>query len=784
MNAMVVVLKRIYFVFLILFFIVISCDTSPNPQKIIKNIEEFDLAVKEAQPNDVIVLANGEWKDTELLFEGYGTADKPITLRAEERGKVILTGASNLRLAGEYLIVEGLVFKNGFTPTGSVISFRKDENNLANHSRLTECVIDNFSNPERQESDYWIELYGKYNRVDHNHIAGKRNLGVTMAVRLTSEESQENHHQIDHNYFGPRPNLGSNGGETLRIGTSHFSLTNSNTIVESNYFDRCNGEHEIISNKSCQNTYKNNVFYECTGTLTMRHGNETLVEGNVFLGNGKPSTGGIRIINAKQTVINNYAYGLTGYRFRGAFVIMNGVPNSPINRYHQAADAIVKNNTFINCDHIQFCAGSDEERSATPINSLMADNLFYHDYKSNLFTVYDDISGISFENNLVSPNIKTNIEPGFLKTEMELVTNEQGFLIPNSKELKSPIKISPDIATLENTGVRWYSKKEPYYNLNSGKGIVVKPALNSLFEAVKNAKAGDILQLNPGETYLVSKIIVLDKPLSILGDSKNKPTILFEKNALFEIQNGGSLSIKAINFDGEKAPDYSGNSLIRTSKYSMNQNYKLFMDQCSVNNLDVNHSFDVLQVAKNTFADTISITNSSFSNITGNVLALDKEIDDKGIYNAEYVILKNNIFKDVQGQVLNLYRGGTDESTFGPFLEIDHCVFDHIGNGKRNKSGTAISLHGVQENEITNNIFSNSQKMDMYLVVGEPIVHILNNNVYNTPMISIRGDQKYKMENIWQFDPDFTEDGTYQLRENSPLKSKATDQTNLGIQNP
>ena len=32
--------------------------------------------------------------------------------------------------------------------------------------------------------------------------------------------------------------LGSNGGETLRIGTSHYSMFNSNTLVENNYFDR------------------------------------------------------------------------------------------------------------------------------------------------------------------------------------------------------------------------------------------------------------------------------------------------------------------------------------------------------------------------------------------------------------------------------------------------------------------------------------------------------------------------------------------------------------------
>ena len=45
-------------------------------------------------------------------------------------------------------------------------------------------------------------MYGKHNRFDHNHLVGKSTVGVTMAVRLDSEESQENYHRIDHNYFG------------------------------------------------------------------------------------------------------------------------------------------------------------------------------------------------------------------------------------------------------------------------------------------------------------------------------------------------------------------------------------------------------------------------------------------------------------------------------------------------------------------------------------------------------------------------------------------------------
>ena len=146
-----------------------------------------------------------------------------------------------MRLAGEHLVVSGLVFKNGFTPTSSVISFAKSKTELANHSRVTETVIDAYNNPERFENESWVTMYGRHNRFDHNHISGKSTKGVTMAVRLNTEASQQNYHRIDHNYFGPRSILGSNGGETLRVGTSHYSLTDSFTTVENNYFDRCDG---------------------------------------------------------------------------------------------------------------------------------------------------------------------------------------------------------------------------------------------------------------------------------------------------------------------------------------------------------------------------------------------------------------------------------------------------------------------------------------------------------------------------------------------------------------
>ncbi|MCG9791253.1 chondroitinase-B domain-containing protein [Flavobacterium algicola] len=756
------------------------CSNAQSNKKVkVANLAEFNLAVKNAKPGTTITLANGVWKNTELVFEGKGTKDQPITLNVEEKGKVTLEGKSNLQMAGEYLHVEGLVFKNGYTPTNAVISFRKNRNEMLNNSRLTECVIDNFNNPERQMQDYWITIYGKNNRIDHNHIIGKKNLGVTMIVGLDTKESVENNHKIDHNYFGPRPTYGNNGGETLRIGTSHSSLENSKTLVESNYFDRTNGEHEIISNKSCQNVFKYNVFFECTGTLTMRHGNETMVDGNVFIGNGKPSTGGVRVINETQTVINNYHIGLTGSRFRGAFVMMNGVPNSTPNRYVPVINSKVNNNTFINCDNIVLCAGSDAERSQAPRNSELSGNIFYNDHKTDLFTIDDDISGIKFQNNILGENLKTTIPSGFKNAKINLVKNKQGFLIPESKAIKTKVVISPNIATKENTGVSWYSKKDRTIALNSGKTIKVPAGINTLYDAAVNSKAGDILELENGGEYLLTKAVEITHPLTFKTVGKDKATILFELMMAFEIQDGGSLSLENIIFDGDKSPDYAGNSAISTSKNAMLENYKLFIENCTFTNFIVNHSFDVLRVSKGTFADTISIQNSTFKNITGHIAALDTETDDIGAYNVEYLIMKNNSITDLQGAALRLYRGGQDESTFGPFLEMDHNVFDHVGYGSKNKYKAAVSLYGVQVIDIKNNIFNNAKAVEMHLVVGEPAVNIINNDFYKTDKLVVTGDQKYNIENSLEINPNFKE-GTHQLMDTSGLKGKATDGTDIG----
>jgi len=704
---------------------------------LVKTPNAYKKALKQVKAGDKVVLANGTWNDFEIVFKGKGTKNKPLTLTAETKGKVILSGQSNLRLAGEYLEVSGLVFKDGYTPSNEVIAFRRNKKDLAYHSRVTEVVIDNYSNPDRFESDYWVSIYGRYNRFDHNHLVGKRNKGVTLAVRLNTEESQQNHHKIDHNYFGPRPILGSNGGETLRIGTSHYSLTDSFTVVENNYFDRCDGEVEIISVKSGKNKILNNTFFESRGTLTLRHGNGNLIEGNVFKGNGVDHTGGIRVINRDQTVRNNYLEGLTGYRFGSGFTVMNGVPNSTINRYHQVVNATVENNTFVDVDHVHLAAGSDAERSAAPKSSRFVNNLFVNNNGKAPFSIFDDISGISFVGNASNLLKENKIKTGIVALPLTLKRASNGLLYPANSEAKN-VGISANLVPTEkaDTGAPWYEKKEPVVAFDSGKVIDVSPGENAIFDAAKAASEGDTLLLSDGN-YIENKIITLDKTLTIKAVNSHKAKIAFERSSLFVIVDNGSLSLDGLTISGSESPDSSGNTLMRTAKWGMLVNYRVKVMNSVIEDLDINHSFHFFDSGSRAFADSIIVKGNVFRNITGDIFRLNKEQDDLGIYNTEYLTVENNTFDNVQSAIVNLYRGGKDESTFGPHLTFVNNTVESSSKSKRNKSKASIKVHGTQVTLISQNTFTGSAPIVVEHTVGEPITAITDNTFNQTDVPSV-----------------------------------------------
>ena len=346
-------------------------------ERVASTPQELSSAIASSGPGDTIIMANGTWTDVVISFYAQGVEGDSITLRAETPGQVILNGNSRLKIGGSYLKVDGLWFDQGELRSGHLIEFRRSSSRLTTHSRLTNCTITNY-NPSSYLTEYkWVSIYGAHNRVDHCHFAGKSHDGATLVVWLRDPPNDSPvWHRIDNNHFGHRPELGKNGGETIRIGTSSRSMQDAYVTVEHNLFEECDGEIEIISNKSGNNVFRHNTFLRSSGTLTLRHGNEASVYGNYFLGEGKSGSGGVRIIGERHKVYNNYFQDLRGTGYRSALAVVNGIPNSPLNRYFQVKDAVVAFNTFVDVEEtFVIGAGKSSTQSLAPDGLQIANNL-------------------------------------------------------------------------------------------------------------------------------------------------------------------------------------------------------------------------------------------------------------------------------------------------------------------------------------------------------------------------------------------------------------------------
>lgn len=361
------------------------------------NAAAFAEAAKSVAAGDTIILQDGTWADARLKIHASGTAEKPVTIKAQTPGKVVFTGDSRIALAGEHIVVDGLWFQN---PTGEeAIELRIDSDELANDCRITNCAVTNELQTAPGQSARFVSIYGARHRVDHCYIAGKTSQGTTVVVWLSNEAKEQGKHQIDHNHFGPRQKLGKNGGETIRIGDSKTSMQTAACVVEHNLFEKCDGEAECISNKSCGNFYRCNTFKGVSGTLTLRHGNKCVVQDNVFLGEKAKGTGGVRIIGEDHLVTGNLFEGLDGDDERSALCIMLGIPDSVPNGYFQVKRAQVKGNTFVNCEHnILIGMQGDKKATLPPVETEITGNSIVTS-KGEAFEIKCAVGGVVMEGN-------------------------------------------------------------------------------------------------------------------------------------------------------------------------------------------------------------------------------------------------------------------------------------------------------------------------------------------------------------------------------------------------
>ena len=765
---------------LIFAFFAFACKENVLPtQVVISNSVELNEAIKNAKPGDEIVLANGVWKDVEIKFRGKGTKDKPITLKAETPGKVSIEGQSYLKFGGEYLVVEGLHFKNGFSPSKAVIDFKishKDApDEISNNCKVTNCVIIDFNKPKRDDSDLWVLFWGRHNELSNCYIAGKTNRGPTVRVSIAGIESINNYHKIINNHFGPRPVKGGPSGETIQLGDSFTSMSPSYTYVANNLFEACNGEVEVISSKTNFNVFKNNVFYKSEGSLVTRHGNYVTVDGNYFIGDGiNENYGGIRIINTGHWVVNNYFYGLKGKSFRSPLAVMNGIPKSPLNRYNQVTDVVVAYNTYVNCSSPwQFGVGQNlaqadvlpksEIRSARAIRTTVANNIVFNEKGlKNIVVENDKADGVVFKNNIVNNEAMPfkDFNGGITEGSLQLRELSDNIFIPvgvpddfeayngfdfntietdllgvSRKDDKSIGAImgkevsNPNILDKSKYGATWFSNEKEF---DIPEMSIVRNA-EELKTKISNASSNHIISLAEG-VYKIDASLVINKTITIQSQPNEKAQIVFsgaENTPLFSLQPYGKLTVENVSLKGNDK-NYAFASL----KENMSNHFGLSVLNSKISNFNY-----VLKVYKQSFAERITFKESSISNCE-NGIELSEETNDKGDYNTEYLTIDNCTFNNVKANVIDYYRGGYDESTIGGNLLVSRSTFTNCGAKEANKR--LINHYGIINVNITKNTFKNNRVKFVSILWGAKNNEASENVISNSGILKTEENLKLK----------------------------------------
>ncbi|MBU2881712.1 VCBS domain-containing protein [Psychrosphaera sp. B3R10] len=363
-----------------------------NCTQTVSSVSALEDAAEDLVAGDTLCLADGTYSgDLELRVEGMGTADKPITVAAEHPGKAIINnGEISVRIGGEHVVIQGFVFRDGETGS-SIIKFEKET--YCNYCRVTEVSIIDMDGGDFSSSK-WVEYYGQYNRIDHSWFSGKESRGALLVLPRWIDEDTfatsgfpEDRAQIDYNYFGDRPpafgrgyaGSSDNEYEGVRLGLSTTHSAPSFSTLENNYFERIQGEAEVISNKSADNTIRNNTIRDSNGSIVNRHGARATISNNFVFGDDNPFSGGIRLVDDGHTVVNNYVQGARylSSNWNGGIVLTAGDgAEDTENGYQNVENVLVAHNTIVDSvNSLNVYGGKNDEapEGVYFVNNIIAD---------------------------------------------------------------------------------------------------------------------------------------------------------------------------------------------------------------------------------------------------------------------------------------------------------------------------------------------------------------------------------------------------------------------------
>ncbi|TDU84256.1 poly(beta-D-mannuronate) lyase [Kribbella voronezhensis] len=381
---------------------------------VVTSLSQLQQAINSAGPGTTITVANGSYavpSGSPVTISGrHGTSTAPITIVAESRGGVTLTGAQSFVFANSsYVTISGFAFRQSTT-----LEIPADCPRI----RLTRNDFQLAA-----AAGHWVVVRGDDVKIDRNVFHDKSTLGVYLVIDGPGSTAMAQRTNIARNYFRDHTYSGDNGGEPIRLGVSGRALSTADATVEYNLFERVNGDPEAISVKSSGNTIRYNTIRSSTGGIVLRHGNENRVESNYLLSGAN----GIRIYGNDHLIVNNYVGGVGS----AGIVLGSGTERDHYEgepedsrRGNDAPDRVtIVLNTLRN--NAQAVVG-ESQRTIPPLGCRISDNLLVGDSGSLVDMPY--LQGITWSGNILWGSASNGNIPssGFTRADPKLVAGSDG----------------------------------------------------------------------------------------------------------------------------------------------------------------------------------------------------------------------------------------------------------------------------------------------------------------------------------------------------------------------
>ncbi|GAA1519084.1 polysaccharide lyase 6 family protein [Kribbella lupini] len=389
-----------------------STDAFAGTTATVTSLAELQQAINNATAGARIVLKNGSYavpSGSPITISGrHGTSTAPITVTAESRGGVTLTGPHSIVFANSSdLVISGFVFRQSSTldiPANSP-RIRLTRNDFALAA----------------STGHWVVVRSDDVKVDRNVFHDKATVGCYLVIDGPSGTAMARRTYILRNHFRDHSFSGDNGGEPIRLGVSSRALSDAGATVEYNLFERVDGDPEAISVKSSGNTVRYNTIRSSLGGIVLRQGNDNRVEGNYLLA----GSNGIRIYGNDHLIVNNYVGGVSG----AGIVLGSGSvrdhydgESDDSRKGNDAPDRVtIVLNTLRN--NGQAIVG-ESQRTLPPLGCRIADNLLVGDGEPLVDMPYQQ--GITWAGNIVWGSAAEGNLKGFKRADPKLVAGPDG----------------------------------------------------------------------------------------------------------------------------------------------------------------------------------------------------------------------------------------------------------------------------------------------------------------------------------------------------------------------